>query len=210
LPIEFRAVSGGPLGTNCYIIWDRQTRVCAVIDPGAVPSQLIYQIEEQHLDLQWILLTHGHFDHSFYVGPLVQKYGARVAVHPDDVVQIAGTLEIAESYFYHLSEFVEFTTTDYLTDGQVLTLGESEITVLHTPGHSKGGLCFATDAGVFCGDTIFKRSIGRYDMPGGSSDDLIGSIRTKILPMDDSTPLYPGHGPSTTVGDERRKNPFLK
>ncbi len=209
MPIDFRTIAGGPLGTNCYLIWDRESRASAVIDPGCSPNQIIYHIGKLDLDVEWVLLTHGHFDHAFYAGTLVKQYGVRVGMHESDVVQLESTLAIAESYFYDMTQFEPMTPTGMLVEGQVIELGGSRISVLHTPGHSEGGLCFVTDAGVFCGDTIFAGSIGRYDFPGGSEATLMNSIKTKLLTLDDATPLYPGHGPSTTAGVERRTNPFL-
>ena len=114
------------------------------------------------------------------------------------------------SELYDIADYVEFTPSDLLKDGDVINLGNSEIKVLHTPGHSRGGLCFVTEVGIFCGDTIFLRSVGRTDFPGGSFEQLMKSIQKKILVLDDSIVLYPGHGTTTTIGAERRSNPFLK
>lgn len=207
--IDFRQLSVGPLETNCYIVWDRDTRKAAVIDPGGDDDLIAQQIARLELDVEWVLITHGHLDHCFSAGPIARKCGAGIGMHPDDIEHLIGGLEIAALY-YDISAYERFTPTRFLTDGDVISLGNSEISVIHTPGHSQGGLCFATDAGVFCGDTVFAGSVGRTDFPGGSFEQLIESIRTKILTMDDSTRLYPGHGPATSVGEERRSNPFLQ
>jgi len=111
--------------------------------------------------------------------------------------------------FYDMSEYVDFEPTRLLEDGEVLQLGQSKIHVIHTPGHTPGGLCFLTDAGAVCGDTIFAGSRGRTDLPGGSYGQLMDTIKDKILTLDDDICLYPGHGPSTTVGTERRSNPTI-
>ena len=208
MAVEFLPYVVGPLQTNCYLVWDPDTKAAAIIDPGGDRERISSGIDSLGLRVEWILLTHGHFDHSFCAASLAQEYGARTGMHEDDVEQLTGSLSIAEM-FYDLGQYVPVKPTDLLVDGQVIRLGESEIRVLRTPGHSRGGLCFVTDAGVFCGDTIFAGSIGRTDFPGGSFEDLMETIRTRILALDDDTQLFPGHGPATTVGDERKSNPFL-
>lgn len=199
----------GPLETNCYVISDGLE--AAVIDPG--DDFPLYEDFGKNVygigyHIGHILLTHGHPDHCFYAGTLAGWSGAKICMHEADIEQVEQGLSIAEA-FYDVSKFVPFSPANLLSDGDVLQLGYSEIKVLHTPGHSPGGLCFVTDAGVFCGDTIFKGSIGRTDFPGGSHEQLLESIKTKLLPMEDGTRLYPGHGPMTTVGRERATNPFL-
>lgn len=207
----------GPLETNCYLILDNATLQGALIDPGGSKASDGFSFHSP-LDplkyegigycIKYVLLTHGHPDHCFYAGDAARDYGAEICMHEADIEQVEQGLSIAEM-FYDVSRFTAFSPTKLLKDGDVLQLGEAKIEVIHTPGHSKGGLCFVTDAGVFCGDTIFAGSVGRTDFPGGSYDQLISSIQTKILTMKDETPLYPGHGPSTTVGRERTTNPFL-
>jgi len=208
LSIEFAFLVVGPIETNCYVIWDRDTRAAAVIDPGDEAERIAAIVESNGLRVERILLTHGHFDHMFCAGELARQYGARVGMHESDVWLLSDGLGVAEPY-YDLSEHVPVTPDDLLKDGDVIALGESTVTVLHTPGHSAGGLCFVTDAGVFCGDTIFAGSVGRTDFPTGSFDTLIASISSKLLSLDDATPLLPGHGPATTVGAERKWNFYL-
>lgn len=206
--IEFAFLVVGPIETNCYVIWDRDTRAAAIIDPGGEVERIAAIVESNALRVERILLTHGHFDHMFCAGELARQYDARVGMHESDVWLLSDGLEVAEPY-YDLSQHAPIKPDDLLQDGDVIALGESTITVLHTPGHSAGGLCFATDAGVFCGDTIFAGSVGRTDFPTGSLDTLLASISSKLLSLDDATPLLPGHGPATTVGEERKNNPYL-
>lgn len=208
MPVEFETLAVGPLQTNCYVVWDTNTLDAAIIDPGADRDRIERSIASRGLNIKIILLTHGHFDHCFVAGDLAAEYGVEIAMHQSDIEQITEGMDIAEM-FYDVPSFVEFSPANLLTDGDMLKLGESPIEVIHTPGHSQGGLCFVTDAGVFCGDTIFANSIGRTDFPGGSHPQLIASINAKLLSMKDETPLYPGHGPATTVGHERATNPFL-
>lgn len=207
--LEFRALVVGPLETNCYLIWDTSTHKAAIIDPGGDKQAITDTISSLGIEPEYILLTHGHPDHCFIAGDLARDFGARIAMHGEDIPIIADGLGIAE-LFYDVSSYVEFSPSVLLSDGDVIEFGESPVEVLHTPGHSPGGLCFVTSEGVFCGDTVFAGSIGRTDFPGGSYTQLINSIRTRILSLKDATPLYPGHGPSTTVGTERESNPFLQ
>lgn len=209
MAVEFETLAVGPLETNCYIIWDTETHYAAVIDPGGDKHLIAESITSHRLSVKYVLLTHGHFDHCFHADDFARDYGVEVAMHESDIVQIEQGKSLAEM-FYDGSSYVEVLPQKLLTDGDVLRLGESAIEVIHTPGHSQGGLCFVTDAGVFCGDTIFAGSIGRTDFPGGSYSQLIASINAKLLSMKDETPLYPGHGPATTVGRERATNPFLR
>lgn len=208
MSLDFRVIEVGLLQINCYLLWDVETKKAAIIDPGDDTDTIIDNIKALDLDVEWVLLTHGHFDHTFRVGEIASRYNVRIGLHPLDLPMLGQSLGLGES-FYDFSEYVSFTVTDLINEGDDIHLGNSTIHVLHTPGHSQGGVCYVTDIGVFCGDTIFAGSVGRSDLPSGSHEQLIDSIRTKILPLDDSTPLYPGHGLSTTVGSERRSNPYL-
>jgi len=198
----------GPLGTNCYIVWDESTRTAVIIDPGGDAAKVRQAISYDDLTPAGILLTHGHPDHCFAAGYLAREYGTEILMHEADIDQVEQGLSLLEM-IYDVSSFVELSPLKFIKDGDAIDLGESAIQVIHTPGHSPGGLCFVTDCGVFCGDTIFAGSIGRTDFPGGDYDQLITSIKTKLLTLPGATPLHPGHGPSTTVARERATNPFL-
>lgn len=208
MAIQFRTLAVGPLETNSYVIWDVETHQAAIIDPGGDKHAISDCVVSNQLKVKYVLLTHGHPDHCFLAGDFAADYSAEIGMHEADVEQVEGGLGLAE-LFYDVSSFTHFSPSRLLNDGDVLHLGESSIEVIHTPGHTPGGVCFATDAGVFCGDTVFAGSIGRTDFPGGSHPQLMTSINEKLLSMKDETPLYPGHGPSTTVGRERATNPFL-
>ncbi|MHB9035350.1 MAG: MBL fold metallo-hydrolase [Armatimonadota bacterium] len=208
MSLEFRAVEVGMLQVNCYLLWDSDTRKAAIVDPGDDTEIIFENVKSLDLDVEWVLLTHGHFDHSFRAGEIAAHYGAKVGMQALDLPILVQSLALAEPFF-DVSQYVPFSVSDLLNEGNVISIGKSQISVLHTPGHSQGGLCFVTDVGVFCGDTIFAGSVGRSDFPGGSHEQLIESIRSKILIMDDATPLYSGHGDATSVGEERRTNPFL-
>lgn len=206
--LQFTSLTVGPFASNCYLVWEEPSREALIIDPGGDRDDITAAVEARSLRPKRILLTHGHPDHCFHAGDLAGHYGASIAMHTLDVGLLTDSLPIAELY-YDLSTYVPFVPDELLEDGEVIRLDESQIRVLHTPGHSRGGLCFKTEAGVFCGDTIFAGSIGRTDFPGGSHQQLIESIRTKLLVLPDDTPLRPGHGPSTTVGVERTTNPYV-
>lgn len=208
MSVEFRTLVAGPLETNCYLVWDAETLEAALIDPDGGMERIAGVVSSLGLKVKYVLLTHGHPDHCFLAGRAARDFSAEIGMHAGDIEQIEQGLALAEM-FYDVSSFVPFAPSMLLTDGDVLHIGESAIEVIHTPGHSQGGLCFVTDVGVFCGDTIFAGSIGRTDFPGGSYEQLMSSIRTKLLGMKDGTPLYPGHGSATTVGKERATNPFL-
>ncbi|MCE5315105.1 MAG: MBL fold metallo-hydrolase [Armatimonadota bacterium] len=208
MSLEFSAIEVGMLQVNCYLIWDTPTRKAAIIDPGDDTELIIGAIKTLNLDVERVLLTHGHFDHAFRAGEIASHYGVRIGMNALDL-PILGQILLMGKPFFNVSEYVPFDVSDFINEGDVITLGGSKISVLHTPGHSQGGLCYVTESGVFCGDTIFAGSVGRSDMPGGSHEQLIESIKTKLMVLDDTTPLYPGHGPATSVGRERRTNPFL-
>lgn len=207
LPMKSLVV--GPIETNCYIIWDHSTKEAAVIDPGAEDQSIIGAIESAGVRPSIILLTHGHFDHVFCAGDISQRYGCPIAMHKDDEEQVAGTMAVAQMY-QDVSSFLQFQVNQWLRDGDRLTVGETAIDVLHTPGHSPGGLTFAVDGCVFTGDALFAQGIGRSDFPGGNHEQLISSIQTRIFAYADETKVYPGHGPSTTVGREKRSNPYCR
>jgi hydroxyacylglutathione hydrolase len=206
--VKIKNLVVGPIETNCYIFFEEVSRKAVVIDPGGDIDKILGYITETGLDVEWILLTHGHFDHTFYAGDLALRLNAKIGMHEEDISMLSTSLDVAEIY-YEVDSYMPFQPTDLLNDGDVINLGNSKIEVIHTPGHSKGGLCFVTEIGIFCGDTIFNGSIGRTDFSGGSYDQLIHSIREKILKMDDKIELYCGHGAQTTIGTERRSNPFL-
>lgn len=208
MSIRLRSFVSGPFETNCYIIWDQVTSKAVIVDPGGGRGQVISIVTSANLHVEMILLTHGHPDHSFYAGSLAEHYSVGIAMHEADIPQLTESLPIAEM-FYDMSEYVSFEPSRLLNNGDTIQLGQSKIEVIHAPGHTPGGLCFLTDAGVLCGDTVFAGSRGRTDLPGGSYGQLMDTIKNKILTLSDNTHLYPGHGPSTTVGKERRTNPSI-
>jgi glyoxylase-like metal-dependent hydrolase (beta-lactamase superfamily II) len=200
------------LRERSYILWD-ETDAAVVIDPGAETdnerSRLRKFIDGHKLRLKAVLHTHGHFDHMLGDAFLVREYDVPVYIHAADTDLLAHAGAYGTSAGYQVEPAP--TPAGFLTDGQVFRFGRSELRVLHTPGHTKGGVCFyaATDKFVITGDTLFRGDVGRVDLPGGDLDELRASLRTKLLPLPADTMVLPGHGPHTTIGEERANNPYL-
>ena len=201
-------------GENLYILWDEATRDAVVVDPGmmrdAEREMVMKFIEGQHLNVKHVLLTHLHLDHVTSARWLADKTGADVCANVQDA-QLG--LELPEQVAqFHLKIEAEPLAIDReLVDGDTIPLGDEIINVIHVPGHSPGGLAFyLPESGLLIsGDTIFNGSVGRTDLMGGDMAQLINSIREKILPLPDETVIASGHGPTTTIADEKRCNPFL-
>jgi hydroxyacylglutathione hydrolase len=187
-----RRIVVGPYQTNCYILACKETRVATVIDPGDEVYRIIKEISTHELTVRSILITHGHIDHVGGASEVKRITGAPVLIHPLD------------------SPGLGFPPDGPLQDGTELTVGAYKITVIHTPGHSPGGICLHAPGAVFSGDTLFAGSIGRTDFAGGDHRALILGVREKIFPLGDELRVYPGHGPATSIGEERRRNPFFR
>lgn len=198
----------GELGVNCYIPYCEQTRQCVVIDPGGSVDRILGLIKENNLQLKYILLTHGHFDHIGAVNELKEKTGARVAVHPEDSEMLMDPAKNLSSFVG--GEPINVSADIMVEDGMELQVSNIKLQVIHTPGHTKGGVSYLGDGVIFTGDTLFAGSIGRTDLPGGNYRILIKSIREKLLVLDDNLVIYPGHGPSSTIGNEYASNPYLQ
>ncbi|MBI9084740.1 MAG: MBL fold metallo-hydrolase [Desulfobacterales bacterium] len=197
----------GPIMANCYILGCDKTLEAAVIDPGDDADQILAILTESGLKLKYILNTHGHFDHvGGNRGMKAAAADARLMIHRLDAPML-DQLATSASMFGLRAENSP-PPDAMLEDGQRLVFGEIELTVIHTPGHSPGGVAFLADGHVFVGDTLFQGSIGRTDLPGGDYDTLIDSIRTRLFPLGDEIQVHPGHMGPTTIGQEKRTNPF--
>ncbi len=197
----------GDFGTNCYVIACPDTRESAVVDPG-VPDPWIKRILAQEgLKPSLILLTHGHVDHIGGVEWVKAFTGAPVLIHPADQPMLADPHLNGSAVF---GDPITAPAPDrLLNDGDTVTLGKLSFQVLHTPGHTPGGVCLYTPGHLIAGDTLFAGSVGRTDLRGGNWESLIRSIRERLLPLPPETVVYPGHGETTTIGDEKEYNPFL-
>jgi len=195
----------GELMTNCYIVGSEGTKEGMVIDPADDAATILKAAEALGLKIKYIVLTHSHPDHFAALAELKKATGANVLVHTED----AEILEMPPIAFG--ATFSQLPPADrQLEDGDTIELGNLRFTVIHTPGHSPGSICLLTDGVLFSGDTLFNYGVGRYDLPGGSLEKLMDSLHRKVLTLPDRTKVYPGHGPETTIGNEKRSNPFLE
>lgn len=197
----------GPMESNAYILADPHTRRAALIDPGMGSEHLLEALEAERLRLEYVLNTHGHFDHVYCDAFFTSKTGARLLIHEADLPLLRQMPDFARHYGFTVAEPPQ--PDGFLGEGDIIPVGDLPVRVYHTPGHSPGGVCFHVGDAVFSGDSLLAGSVGRTDIPGGSYPDLIASIRGKLLTLPDATVVYTGHGPQTTIADERAYNPFL-
>lgn len=205
----FDSLEVGPLEVNCFILGCEETRKGVVIDPGGDPEEIIAAVERLGLSIRHIINTHGHFDHIGANRALKERLGAGLMIHADDAPMLGRAAVVARAYGIPGENSPQ--PDEFLTDGMEIVFGKHRMTVLHTPGHSPGGCCFYLEAEkmVITGDTLFADSIGRTDLPGGSHQRLLESVRTRLFTLPDDVAAYPGHGPGTTIGHEKRFNPYF-
>lgn len=197
----------GPIGTNCYIFGCGETGEAAVIDPGDEADRILTACARHRLKVVRIINTHGHVDHVGANRRMKEVTGAELSIHEADVPMLEHLTEIGRMWGMRVDNSPA--PDRFLKDGDLLTVGKLTLTVLATPGHSKGGVSLLADGLVFVGDTLFAGSIGRTDLPGGDYNELIASVRKKLFTLPDATVAYPGHGPETTIGQEKKYNPFF-
>ena len=212
--MKIKQIQNNPFQENTYVVYDEASREAAIVDCGALfpqEEEAINQfIADNNLTVKYLLNTHLHLDHCFGNHWASERYGIKPAAHADDQPLLARMAEQLRMFGLPFQVTPEPLGT-FLCDGDKLQLGEAEIKVIHTPGHSRGGLCFyIPSAGwLISGDSLFEGSIGRTDLEGGSYATLIKSITERLMTLPEETVVYPGHGPYTTIGDEKRSNPFL-
>jgi len=197
----------GPLQVNCFILADEKTREAVVIDPGDDAQDILLIIKEKGLKVLYIVNTHGHFDHIGANKAIKEATGAEILIHEGDSAVLASAP--SQSAMFGMKSVSSPSADRFVKHGDVIRAGEVSLKVLHTPGHSPGGICLLEEGIVFTGDALFAGSIGRTDFPGGDLATLLRSIKTNLLTLPDDTKVFSGHGPASTIGDERRENPFL-
>ncbi len=207
--MKYLRIVVGDFQENCYILFDDETKEAAIIDPGTDTFVIKSSIKMNNLKVKYILLTHGHGDHIGAVEELIEIYPEAVlAVHAEDAHMI-GNANINHSMEIH-GRKIELVANLTLKNGSEIYLGDNKIDVIHTPGHTLGGVCYHTGNLLFSGDTLFQSSIGRTDLYGGDFDSIIKSIKDKLFKLDDDTIVLPGHRMESTIGSEKKYNPFLR
>ena len=203
-----KSLAVGPIQANCFIVGCETTLAGAVIDPGDDPDRIMAVVQKANLRIDHIINTHGHFDHVGGNRRLKEATGAALLIHSLDAPMLPQLDRMAGAFGPNAENSPA--PDRILEDGDTIEIGDLRLAVLHTPGHTPGGISLHTNGCVFVGDTLFQGSIGRTDFPGGNFDTLIASIRKKLFALDDQTTVYTGHGPETTIGVEKRYNPFAR
>jgi glyoxylase-like metal-dependent hydrolase (beta-lactamase superfamily II) len=206
--LQVESLIVGPLFSNCYIIYDDLEKIGAVIDPGDDEDNILDVIKELGIKIIYILATHGHFDHVGAVASIKKAFNAEFLVHEGDFFFIEDGENAARRWGIDIEQPPK--PDRFIEDGDKIKIGKFELKVIHTPGHSPGGVCFLYDRMLFGGDTLFQGSIGRTDFRKGSFEALKNSIRKRLYLLPDDTIVYTGHGPATTIGDEKKYNAFVR
>lgn len=201
-------IPAGIYAANCYLVYSEKDREAIIIDPGGDADDIIAQIKSLELDIKYIILTHGHGDHIGGVKDIKEYIDVPVAIHKDDEY-------LLKDGDRNLSSHMAIGTIEELADilldeGDEIHFGDLVAKIIHTPGHTLGGISINIEDGLFTGDTLFAGSIGRTDFPGGSFESIISSIKDKLFVYPDDTIVYPGHGPLSTIKGEKSSNPFLR
>jgi glyoxylase-like metal-dependent hydrolase (beta-lactamase superfamily II) len=200
-------LTNGAFAENCYLVADPATSEAVLIDPGEEPGLFLGRLAAERLTLRAVWLTHGHLDHILGVDEIVTRTGAPVYLHPADRPLYDAAPQ--QGAWLGIPAPVPPAPDRELADGDTLSVGKLTFTVRHLPGHSPGGVAIIGHGVAFVGDALFAGSIGRTDLPGGDPETLLRGIRNVLLALPDETVVYSGHGPETTIGEERRTNPFL-
>ena len=199
-----------PFQSNCWIFGCDETREGVVIDPGDEAESILESVQNHGLTIKYLIHTHGHLDHVGATAAVQRETKGLTLIHEADQIMLDNLP--AQAALFGGGDPEIPTVDQYIKEGDLISFGRYVLSVIETPGHSPGGICLKLEGkeqGVFAGDTLFRGSIGRTDLWGGSYEQLMDSIRDQLLPLDDDTPVSPGHGPQTTIGAEKRNNPFL-
>ncbi|WP_055668009.1 MBL fold metallo-hydrolase [Desnuesiella massiliensis] len=201
--MELKRIPAGVYAANCYIVMDEETKEALIMDPGGDEEDIIEAADNLGARVKYIVLTHGHIDHTGAVITLKKRYNVPVYIHAKDEELI-----LKRTFMFGVLDSSKGADGN-LKDGDILTLGNMEVKCIETPGHTPGGVCFLVENNLFTGDTLFSGSIGRTDLTGGDFETIIRSIKEKLMVLDSGVVVYPGHGPSSTIGREKQSNPFL-
>lgn len=206
--MEIKIFVEGPVEANNYLLIDEQSKDAILIDCSSERQGFIDEIKNLNINLKCILLTHGHFDHILGVDKFNEVFGVETYVAKEDVSQV----ELTPKFMPIITGLDPVTITsikNYVKDGDIFKIGDTEIKAISTPGHTPGGMCYLVDNKLFSGDTLFQRSVGRCDFPGGSFETISKSIKEKLFTLPDDTEVFPGHGGKTTIGYEKKYNEIL-
>ena len=195
------------MGENTYILGDEKTKKCAVIDPGGSIIDIFNVIKQHEFTVEYIILTHGHGDHICRVPEIKEKTNAKKVAHVKEEVVLIDRVKNLSAQLP--GPLVEFDADIYVDEGDIIELGGLKLKIIHTPGHTKGGMSIKVGENIFTGDTLFAGSIGRTDFYGGDYKQIIKSLK-KLAKYDDNAVIYPGHGPESTIGVEKRVNPYMQ
>lgn len=198
----------GSLYSNCYIVWDNEEKLGVIIDPGDDPEVILKRVKELGIKIKYLLATHGHFDHVGAVAPLKKSLNTKFLSHEGDFFFIEEGEDTARRWGIDIEQPPK--PDQFIKNGDRIKFGKFELKVLYTPGHSPGGVSYLYDKMLFSGDTLFQGSIGRTDFRKGSFDDISHSIKTCFYVLPDDTIVYTGHGPITTIGEEKKFNQFVR
>jgi len=208
--MKIRTLIVGPIETNCYIVYCPRTKEGVVIDPGDEGEKIVDAINNLGIKIKYVINTHGHHDHIKANKDVKQATGAEILIHASDATMLTDS---SKNLSHYMGEIVsELAADKELNDGDVINFGTISLKVLHTPGHTPGciSLLSTTEKICFTGDTLFNGSVGRTDLPGGNYKTLMNSLRGKLINLSNEVTIYPGHGPHSTIGEEKAINPYFK
>lgn len=206
--VVVKKIAVGMLETNCYVIYDDVTKIGACVDPGGSKERILSFLQEEGIELQKILLTHGHFDHVGALHKLKEHTNATVSIGKFEKKLLSKPEENLSSQF---GVEISLTADHYLEDREMIKVGDMELQTIFTPGHTKGGVCFYLEKEhiLFSGDTLFFNSVGRTDFPTGNMEELSNSVHGRLFVLPDDVKVYPGHGSETTIGYEKKSNMMI-
>ena len=206
--ILFETFPVGAFQCNCSILGCPDTKEAIVVDPGGDPEHILEVVRHHDLNVRYTVHTHAHLDHIYATRDVKEATETEILLHKDDLFLYDGFAVQAAMFGWEARPVLPIDR--FLNHGDTLEFGKQKLDVLHTPGHTPGSCCFKVDDLLLSGDTLFRRSIGRTDLPGGDSRQIAQSIRERLYTLEEDTRVIPGHGPATTVGEERKKNPFVQ